>query len=925
MRESEALFEEICRVAVEYGQFRMAWIGLVDEVNGPVKPVQFAGEELGYLSNININYLDEKTGRGPTPTSIREGHCIICQDIAADPRQELWRDQALLRGYRSSAAVPLRRHNVVIGALTVYAAESHGFDIDDENLLEEIGSDISYALDSMEAETQRKQAEQALAASVAELRALFASMQDVVLVIDRDGIYREVAPTNPTLLYKPSDELLGRNLRDVFPEEQAETFIKVIQQVVLMQQTTHIEYELAIGERVMWFDASISPMDAVSTIWVARDITRRKQAEQALRESEARYRTLVEGMLDGIYRSSHDGKFLDVNPAMVKMFGYSSREEMTEVDIKRDLYFSPHERESLFLDTGSEKIDVFRMRRKDGSEIWVEDHGHYVHDRQGNVIYHEGLLRDITERKRAEKLQAATYEIAHAGLVTQSLDELFSKIHGTLRELLHAEYFYIALYDKGRDLLSFPYFHDAFDVASPTEKPGHGLTEYLLRTRKPLLATREVMAELIRQGEVELIGTDSVEWMGVPLITKDDAIGVMVVQSYEENIRFSQRDMDIMTYVSTQIASAIERKQNETNLQNRASQFAALYQVAGELSQRRTLAELLNSIITEATQLFNTSNGSITLYDAERGDLVLAAAIGPDLPVGTRQLPGDGLAGRIAETLQPLIVNDYQAWEGRSIAHTGIHYSTVMGVPMLYGGELIGVLDVSEVGATNRQFTSDELDLLSLFAAQAAAAVHDARLYEDLQRANLELSAAYDATIEGWSRAMDLRDRETEGHTQRVTELTLSLARSMGFKESDLIHIRRGGLLHDIGKIGVPDNILLKYDDLTDEEWAIMRQHPAYAYEMLVSIDYLKPALDIPYCHHEKWDGTGYPRGLKGEQIPLDARIFAVVDVWDALRSDRPYRAAWSWEQALNYIREQSGKYFDPGIVEKFLHMITNS
>ena len=195
------------------------------------------------------------------------------------------------------------------------------------------------------------------------------------------------------------------------------------------------------------------------------------------------------------------------------------------------------------------------------------------------------------------------------------------------------------------------------------------------------------------------------------------------------------------------------------------------------------------------------------------------------------------------------------------------------------------------------------------------------KLLEDrvnLEQVHLQLLAAYDATIEGWSRAMDLRDKETEGHTQRVTLLSEKLARLAGVSEVGLIFFRRGALLHDIGKLGVPDAILLKPDKLTAEEWDIMRQHPQYAYDMIHPIEYLRPALDIPYCHHEKWDGSGYPRGLKGEDIPLAARIFAIIDVWDALTSDRPYRPAWDEEKTWEYINEQSGKHFDPHIVELF-------
>lgn len=191
-----------------------------------------------------------------------------------------------------------------------------------------------------------------------------------------------------------------------------------------------------------------------------------------------------------------------------------------------------------------------------------------------------------------------------------------------------------------------------------------------------------------------------------------------------------------------------------------------------------------------------------------------------------------------------------------------------------------------------------------------------------LENAHQELLAAYDATIAGWSHAMDLRDKETEGHTQRVAELTLKLGEAMQLGKDELIQLRRGALLHDMGKLGVPDAILQKPGKLNDEEWQLMRQHPQYAYDMLYPIEYLRPAIDIPYAHHEKWDGTGYPRGLQGEGIPLAARIFAVVDVWDALTSDRPYRPALEREKVVEYIKEQTGKHFDPDIVDLFLAVI---
>jgi len=235
-------------------------------------------------------------------------------------------------------------------------------------------------------------------------------------------------------------------------------------------------------------------------------------------------------------------------------------------------------------------------------------------------------------------------------------------------------------------------------------------------------------------------------------------------------------------------------------------------------------------------------------------------------------------------------------------------------------GEVEGVLEIFNRSIVHVDM--EWLDFLDSLSWQTAIAVDNALLFERIQRSNFDLALAYDATIEGWSRALDLRDKETEGHTQRVTEMTLKLAQAMGFLELDLVHIRRGALLHDIGKMGVPDNILFKPDQLTEHEWKIMKQHPQLAYELLQPIPYLQSALEIPHCHHEKWDGTGYPRGLSGSQIPLQARLFAIVDVWDAITSDRPYRKKWTKKKALKHIREESGKHFDPNVVEIFLREI---
>lgn len=195
-------------------------------------------------------------------------------------------------------------------------------------------------------------------------------------------------------------------------------------------------------------------------------------------------------------------------------------------------------------------------------------------------------------------------------------------------------------------------------------------------------------------------------------------------------------------------------------------------------------------------------------------------------------------------------------------------------------------------------------------------------LEQRVQERTRDLEEAYDTTLEGWAKALELRDKETEGHSWRVTDTTIKLALALGVPHEEFEHIRRGAILHDIGKMAIPDEILRKTGPLSEQERDIVLQHPTIAYQLLSRISFLKRALDIPWCHHEKWDGTGYPRGLKEKEIPLVARIFAVADVWDAVQSDRPYKKGWSRPQAVAYLQEQAGKYFDPEIVKVFLRMV---
>lgn len=279
---------------------------------------------------------------------------------------------------------------------------------------------------------------------------------------------------------------------------------------------------------------------------------------------------------------------------------------------------------------------------------------------------------------------------------------------------------------------------------------------------------------------------------------------------------------------------------------------------------------------------------------------------------------GVGVTGWVAQHGKSVLIGDVRQDKRYHSIREDIR--SELCVPLIRKDQIIGVMNIE----TARLNAYSEIDkqILETIASQLAIAIENANLFTNLEQTHLELSLAYESTLKGWAQALELRNVETKGHSDRVTEMTVRLAKLMGVDEPELVHLRRGAMMHDIGKMAIPDSILLKPESLTIEEWDIMRKHPVYAYEMLSLIEYLQPALDIPYCHHEKYDGTGYPRGLIGEQIPLTARIFAIVDVWDALISDRPYRKAWSKEEACKYIQKNSGNHFDPQVVDSFMNML---
>jgi PAS domain S-box-containing protein len=362
-----------------------------------------------------------------------------------------------------------------------------------------------------------------------------------------------------------------------------------------------------------------------------------------------------------------------------------------------------------------------------------------------------------------------------------------------------------------------------------------------------------------------------------------------------------------------------KHRRAEEMLQHQINNMKALTDIGIAISGSLDLRVTLNVVLEKLIAQLAVDAADVLLLDQDKLHLKYSAGLGfrTVAITNTRVRMGRGHVGRAILERQTLIIPSLA--ENLTRALKGEGFESYIAVPLIAQGEVKGALEIFNRTPLNP--TSEWLGFLELLAGQAAIAIDNAAMFDSLQRANEELTISYDVTLEGWGRTLEFRDADTKGHTERVTEMTLRLARLMGVEEHGLVHVRRGAMLHDIGKINIPDSILLKPGPLTRKEREIMRLHPVYAHDLLSAIPFLCPAIDIPYCHHEKWDGTGYPRGLKGEEIPFNARIFTVVDVADALISDRPYRRAWPAERVYDYIRSMKGAHFDPSVVDAFADM----
>jgi HD-GYP domain-containing protein (c-di-GMP phosphodiesterase class II) len=443
------------------------------------------------------------------------------------------------------------------------------------------------------------------------------------------------------------------------------------------------------------------------------------------------------------------------------------------------------------------------------------------------------------------------------------------------------------------------------------------LKEVIRSKKYKVTANTDISKDWAKNAETAWIKSNIVS----PILEGDSVIGFVNLDSTTPDFYSEQHAKQLMSFTD-QVSTALKNAHLFEATQERMNRMQAMTLIDQAINSSLDLNISLEIVLIQAKDQLKADAVDILLVNTATNSLVFSKAKGfktdeirkTSLRLGTG-LPSKAVLERTLVEIPDL--NSVPKIILRKVLVEMEGFSSYYCVPLITKGQLKGVMEVYFCNT----FVADQdwKEFLEMLAQQTAIAINNAELLNSLQVSNIELLNAYETTLKGWMDALDMRDHETEGHTQRVTELSLKLARLIGIKDSEIVNFERGALLHDIGKVAISDAILNKPGPLSDEEWVIMRKHPQFAFQLLSKSKYLIPALDIPYCHHEKWDGSGYPRGLRGEAIPLAARIFIIADVWDALTSDRPYRKAWPKKKVVNYIQEQSGIFFDPSIVKIFL------
>ncbi|MGD0879315.1 MAG: PAS domain S-box protein [Anaerolineales bacterium] len=745
--------------------------------------------------------------------------------------------------------------------------------------------------------TARKLAQAAQHESEENYHLLVEALPDSVIVHSQGRVvFANLASAAIIGATSPS-ELIGQPVMEFVHPDFRELVLKRIQQSLNEKIPASQEEEIFVSRDGRLVDVEVSAVPFIydskpAMLTVFNDITTRKKVEQSLLESEERYRQLLDFSPDAIVVHSK-GKFVFLNPAAVHIYGAKNAQELlgkAMLDRVHPDYRNAVKKRDTRLYKGKEAALLEeKFLQLDGTEVDVEVTAKPFTYQGAPAV--QMVIRDITNRKQADEAL-----------------RLSEEKYRTLVEGVKDGFFVTDA--AGVFTFANPALARILDVKTPQMLLGRKFSEFF---------APEVRKELVK-GYRNVMEKDGGSGTINDQIERTDGTRTFIEVKPSMILKAGQ-------IAGTQggMRDVTERKVAEEKIKRQLEHLTALGSIDKVITSNFNLQLSLSEILAHLTKELGVDAADILILNPNSLMLEYAAGRGfrTKAILKAQIRLGDSHAGRVALDRQLLQISNLRDETDKVFLPThlaGEDFVCYYGVPVISKGLIKGVLEVFH--RSTLEPDEEWFGFLNTLAGQTAIAIENSTLFESLQRSNSELGLAYDATIEGWSRAMDLRDKETERHTQRVTEMTEKLARLFGLSEAELVQIRWGALLHDIGKMGVPDGILLKPSALTEEEWVAMKKNPTFAYEMLSPISYLRLALDIPYCHHEKWDGSGYPRGLKGPHIPLAARIFAVVDVWDALRSDRPYRPAWAVDKVREHIRSLAGTHFDPQVVDVFMQML---
>lgn len=841
--------------------------------------------------------------------------------------------------------------------------------------------DIDQLLLSITRAYERTIAKEELTEAEDRYRQLYEGATDGILATDMDGAILDFNSAFVQLLGYTPKELRSKSFMDLTPEKYWELEKRIVSQLLEKGFSDIYEKEFIKRDGTL-IPVEISGylskdiQGQPTGMWgFIRDISERKNSEKKLQRQLMEVTALRDVASAGISAENVDQLFEKVTEIMGDSL-YSDYFGVNIFDSKKR-WLSPHYsyhgmayeliKEGISVDegitgravrTGNPQLvnnvthdkDYLNWRSTTKSEIAVpiivnhEVYGVLNAESTEENFYNQedlALLSSIAGQMAlaVERIQlrqnqilrnkelSALYETSLAVSNIMEAQSLYEKVFQQIDHIFQPDAFLLAFFDS---------FDESTTIAYAIEE-GQPITEFLNQRfdkgESGLMGWIMCNKRSLRYADMTIEGlpVDSPQkgkpvrsWMGVPLINKGEVIGAISVQCFEADV-YSENHQRLLEFMAAQLAVALDNVRLIEQAQNQVERLAALHDIDTAINSSLDLRVIMNILLDQVIQRLQIDAAVVLLLDQHSRKLEFTAGRGfktHDIE-GYSIDVGEGMSGQKALELhlvQALDEHDSKEKPGYSEIMQKESFESFYSVPLIAKGQIKGVLDVFHRSPLNPD--QDWFNFLETLAGQAAIAIDNTTLLEDLNTTNIDLTQAYDTTLEGWSRALDMRDHETEGHTRRVAEITVKIAREMGIPEEELIHIRRGALLHDIGKMGIPDNILLKPGPLDDHEWEIMRSHAKRAYDLLYPIEYLRPALEVPLHHHEKYDGTGYPDGLKGNEIPLPARIFAVVDVWDALTSDRPYRKAWTAKKTLEYIKDQSGKHFDPDVVKVFFDLI---